>query len=137
MSAIDVREVAEPYIRRRAMRHLEKGRVVIFAAGTGNPFFTTDTAAVLRSVEIDAEAVLKGTRVDGIYDKDPEKHDDAVRFDEITYKEALARGLRVMDLTALTMAQENKKPVHVFDMNTRGNLKRLLMGENIATVVKE
>lgn len=136
-SAIKMDQVAEAFIRRRAMRHLEKGRVVVFGAGTGNPFFTTDTAAVLRAVEIDAEAVLKGTRVDGIYDKDPEKHPDAVRFDKITYKEALDRGLRVMDLTALTMAQENKKPVYVFDMNKRGNLKRLLMGENIATIVKE
>ncbi|RPI68428.1 MAG: UMP kinase [Ignavibacteriae bacterium] len=136
-SAIRMDQVAEGFIRRRAIRHLEKGRVVLFGAGTGNPFFTTDTAAVLRAVEIEADAVLKGTRVDGVYDKDPEKFTDAVRFDEITYTEALKRGLRVMDLTAITMAQENKKPIHVFDMNERGNLRRLLIGENVATLVKE
>lgn len=136
-SAIRMDQVAEGFIRRRAIRHLEKGRVVLFGAGTGNPFFTTDTAAVLRAVEIEADAVLKGTRVDGVYDKDPEKFTDAVRFDEITYTEALKRGLRVMDLTAITMAQENKKPIHVFDMNERGNLRRLLVGENVATLVKE
>ncbi len=136
-SAIRMDQVAEGFIRRRAIRHLEKGRVVLFGAGTGNPFFTTDTAAVLRAVEIEADAVFKGTRVDGVYDKDPEKFTDAVRFDEITYTEALKRGLRVMDLTAITMAQENKKPIHVFDMNGRGNLRRVLLGENIATLVKE
>jgi len=136
-TAIRMDQIAESFVRRRAIRHMEKGRVVIFGAGTGNPFFTTDTAAVLRAVEIDAEAVLKGTRVDGVYDKDPEKHDDAVRFDEISFKEALERGLRVMDLTALTMAQENRRPIHVFDMNHKGSLKRLLIGENVATLVKE
>lgn len=136
-SAIRMDQVAEGFIRRRAIRHLEKGRVVLFGAGTGNPYFTTDTAAVLRAVEIEADAVLKGTRVDGVYDKDPEKFMDAVRFDEITYTEALKRGLRIMDLTAITMAQENKKPIHVFDMNGRGNLRRVLLGENIATLVKE
>lgn len=136
-SAIRMDQVAEGFIRRRAIRHLEKGRVVLFGAGTGNPYFTTDTAAVLRAVEIEADAVFKGTRVDGVYDKDPEKFMDAVRFDEITYTEALKRGLRIMDLTAITMAQENKKPIHVFDMNGRGNLRRVLLGENIATLVKE
>ncbi len=136
-TAIKMDQIAEPFVRRRAIRHLEKGRVVIFGAGTGNPFFTTDTAAVLRAVEIDAEAVLKGTRVDGVYDKDPEKHADAVRFDEISFKEALQRGLRVMDLTALTMAQENERPIQVFDMNQKGSLKRLLLGENVATLVKD
>jgi uridylate kinase len=136
-SAIRMDQVAEGFIRRRAIRHLEKGRVVLFGAGTGNPYFTTDTAAVLRAVEIEADAVLKGTRVDGVYDKDPEKFMDAVRFDEITYTEALKRGLRIMDLTAITMAQENKKPIHVFDMNGRGNLRRVLLGDNIATLVKE
>jgi uridylate kinase len=119
------------------MRHLEKGRVVVFGAGTGNPYFTTDTAAVLRAVEIEADVVIKGTRVDGVYDKDPEKHADARRFDTITYKETLDRNLRVMDMTAITMAQENNKPILVFDMNVRGNLRRLLLGEPVATIVKE
>ncbi len=136
-TAIRMDQIAESFVRRRAIRHMEKGRVVIFGAGTGNPFFTTDTAAVLRAVEIDAEAVLKGTRVDGVYDKDPEIHADAVRFSEITFKEALQRGLRVMDLTALTMAQENSRPIQVFDMNQKGSLKRLLLGEDVATLVKE
>ena len=135
-TAIKMEQIAEGFIRRRAIRHLEKNRVVLFGAGTGNPFFTTDTAAVLRAVEIDADAVLKGTRVDGVYDKDPEKHSDAVRFDEISYQEAHSRGLRVMDLTAITMAQENQIPILVFDMNNRGNLKRLLSGENVATIVQ-
>lgn len=136
-TAIKMDQIAEQFVRRRAIRHLEKGRVVVFGAGTGNPFFTTDTAAVLRAVEIDAEAVLKGTRVDGVYDKDPEKHADAIRFTEITFKESLQRGLRVMDLTALTMAQENSRPIHVFDMNQRGNLRRLLLGDDVATLVKD
>lgn len=136
-TAIKMDQIAEQFVRRRAIRHLEKGRVVVFGAGTGSPFFTTDTAAVLRAVEIDAEAVLKGTRVDGVYDKDPEKHADAIRFPEITFKEALQRGLRVMDLTALTMAQENSRPIHVFDMNQRGNLRRLLLGDDVATLVKD
>ena len=136
-TAIKMDQIAEQFVRRRAIRHLEKGRVVVFGAGTGNPFFTTDTAAVLRAVEIDAEAVLKGTRVDGVYDKDPEKHADAIRFPEITFKESLQRGLRVMDLTALTMAQENSRPIHVFDMNQRGNLRRLLLGDDVATLVKD
>ena len=136
-SAIRMDQVAEGFIRRRAVRHLEKGRVVLFGAGTGNPYFTTDTAAVLRAVEIEAEVVIKGTRVDGVYDKDPEKHADAVRFDRLTYREVLDKDLRVMDMTAITMAQENRKPIYVFDMNVRGNLKRLLLGEPVATIVSE
>lgn len=135
-TAIRMEQIAEAFIRRRAIRHLEKRRVVVFGAGTGNPFFTTDTAAILRAVEIEAQAVLKGTRVDGVYDKDPEIHTDAVRFDEISYTEAHRRGLRVMDLTAITMAQENNIPILVFNMNERGNLKRLLLGENVATIVR-
>lgn len=136
-SAIRMEQIAETFIRRRAMRHLEKGRVVVFGSGTGNPYFTTDTAAVLRAVEIEADVVIKGTRVDGVYDKDPEKHPDAQRFDSITYKETLDRNLRVMDMTAITMASENNKPILVFNMNQRGNLRRLLMGEPVATIVKE
>ena len=136
-TAIRMDQIAEAFIRRRAMRHLEKGRVVVFGAGTGNPYFTTDTAAVLRAVEIEADVVIKGTRVDGIYDKDPEKHTDAKRFKEISYKETLDRDLRVMDMTAITMARENKKPILVFNMNERGNLRRLLLGEPVATIVKE
>ncbi|HCN04785.1 MAG TPA: UMP kinase [Bacteroidetes bacterium] len=136
-TAIRMDQIAESFIRRRAMRHLEKGRVVVFGAGTGNPYFTTDTAAVLRAVEVEAEVVIKGTRVDGIYDKDPEKHSDAVRFDDLTYRDVLERGLRVMDLTAITMAQENGKPILVFDMNQRGNLRRLMLGENVATIVHD
>lgn len=136
-TAIRMEQIAEAFIRRRAMRHLEKGRVVVFGAGTGNPYFTTDTAAVLRSVEIEADVVIKGTRVDGVYDKDPEKHADAVRFETISYKETLDRNLRVMDMTAITMAQENGKPILVFDMNVRGNLRRLLLGEPVATIVQE
>jgi uridylate kinase len=134
-TAIRMEQVAEQFIRRRAIRHLEKGRVVVFGAGTGNPYFTTDTAAVLRANEIDAEVVLKGTRVDGVYDKDPEKHPDAVRFATIGYSETLMRGLRVMDLTAITMAQENSKPIVVFNMNERGSLRRLVLGEDVGTTV--
>jgi uridylate kinase len=136
-TAIRMEQIAEGFIRRRAMRHLEKGRVVVFGAGTGNPYFTTDTAAVLRAVEIEADVVIKGTRVDGVYDKDPEKHADAVRFSEISYRETLERNLRVMDMTAITMAQENGKPILVFNMNVRGNLRRLVLGEPVATIVKE
>lgn len=136
-TAIHMEQIAEGFIRRRAMRHLEKGRVVVFGAGTGNPYFTTDTAAVLRAVEIEADVVIKGTRVDGVYDKDPEKHSDAQRFDSISYKETLDRNLRVMDMTAITMASENSKPILVFNMNQRGNLRRLLLGEPVATVVKD
>jgi len=136
-TAIHMEQIAEGFIRRRAMRHLEKGRVVVFGAGTGNPYFTTDTAAVLRAVEIEADVVIKGTRVDGVYDKDPEKHTDARRFDTISYRETLDRNLRVMDMTAITMASENSKPILVFNMNVRGNLRRLLLGEPVATVVKD
>jgi uridylate kinase len=137
LSAIRMEQIADGFIRRRAMRHLEKGRVVVFGAGTGNPYFTTDTAAVLRAVEIEADVVIKGTRVDGVYDKDPEKHADAVRFDTISYRETLERNLRVMDMTAITMASENNKPILVFNMNERGNLRRLMLGEPVATIVKD
>ena len=134
-SAIKINEVAEPFIRRRAIRHLEKGRVVIFGGGTGNPYFTTDSAAVLRAIEIKADVILKGTRVDGIYTSDPEKDKDATKFDSITFKDVLSKGLKVMDTTAFTLSQENELPIVVFDMNTRGNLKKIVSGENIGTVV--
>ena len=134
-SAIDINEVAEPFIRRRAIRHLEKGRVVIFGGGTGNPYFTTDSAAVLRAVEVKADVILKGTRVDGIYTADPEKDPSATKFDHISFDDVLKKGLKVMDTTAFTLSQENNLPIVVFDMNTRGNLKRLVGGENIGTVV--
>jgi len=136
LSAIKMEQISEPFIRRRAMRHLEKGRVVIFGAGTGNPYFTTDTAASLRAVEIEADIVIKGTRVDGIYDKDPEKHADAKRFEEITYKQVFDLNLNVMDMTAFTLCHENKKQIVVFDMNTPGNLLKLVSGESIGTLVK-
>ena len=135
-SAIEMRSVAEPYIRRRAIRHLEKGRVVIFGAGTGNPYFTTDTAASLRAVEIEANVVLKGTRVDGIYTADPEKDSSATRFDEVSYSEVYERGLNVMDLTAITLCQENKLPIIVFDMNKSGNFENLAKGDRVGTLVK-
>jgi uridylate kinase len=128
-SAIDMPAVAEPYIRRRAIRHLEKGRIVIFAAGTGNPFFTTDTAAALRAVEIGAEVILKATKVDGIYSADPVHHPDAVRFDRLTYIEVLNRGLRVMDTTAISLCMENKLPIVIFNLNRSGNLHRVVMGQ--------
>ncbi len=134
-TAIKINEVAEPFIRRRAMRHLEKGRVVIFGGGTGNPYFTTDSAAVLRAIEIEADVILKGTRVDGIYTSDPEKDKTATKFDTISFKEVLNKGLKVMDTTAFTLSQENELPIVVFDMNTKGNLIKLLSGENIGTVV--
>ena len=134
-TAIEIKEIAEPYIKRRAIRHLEKGRVVIFGGGTGNPYFTTDTAAVLRAIEINADAILKGTRVDGIYTSDPEKNTDAVKFENITFKEVIEKGLKVMDMTAFTLSEENKLPIIVFDMNTNGNLMKLISGENIGTVV--
>jgi uridylate kinase len=134
-SAIKINEVAEPFIRRRAMRHLEKGRVVIFGGGTGNPYFTTDSAAVLRAIEIEADVILKGTRVDGIYTSDPEKDKDATKFDSISFADVLLKGLKVMDTTAFTLSQENELPIVVFDMNKRGNLLRLVEGENIGTVV--
>jgi uridylate kinase len=135
MSAIAMIQFAEPFIRRKAIRHLEKGRVVIFGCGTGNPYFTTDTAASLRAVEIDADAVFKGTRVDGIYDSDPEKNPHALHFPNITYAEMLQKGLRVMDLTAITMCQENQLPIVVFNMNERGNLKRVLTEDGIGSKV--
>jgi len=137
MSALRVDVVAEPFIRRRAVRHLEKGRVVIFGAGTGNPYFTTDTAAALRAVEIEADAIIKGTRVDGVYDADPERHPDAFRFTEISYLDVLKKDLKVMDMTAITLCKENKLPILVFNMNTRGNFRRLIMGENVGTTVLE
>jgi uridylate kinase len=137
LSAIKMEQISEPFIRRRAMRHLEKGRVVIFGAGTGNPYFTTDTAASLRAVEIEADAVIKGTRVDGIYSADPEKDPSAKKFDTITFKEVYGLGLEVMDLTAITLCQENKKPIIVFDMNKPGNFARLLRGEMVGTLVSE
>ena len=134
-SAIKINEVSEPFIRRRAMRHLEKGRVVIFGGGTGNPYFTTDSAAVLRAIEIKADIILKGTRVDGIYTSDPEKNDDATKFDNLSFKEVLSKGLKVMDTTAFTLSQENELPIIVFDMNTRGNLMKIVSGETIGTLV--
>ncbi|MGB5274491.1 MAG: UMP kinase [Flavobacteriaceae bacterium] len=134
-SAIKINEVAEPFIRRRAIRHLEKGRVVIFGGGTGNPYFTTDSAAVLRAIEIEADVILKGTRVDGIYTADPEKHKDATKFDTISFQDVLKKGLKVMDTTAFTLSQENSLPIVVFDMNKRGNLLKIVDGENVGTVV--
>lgn len=134
-SAIKINEVAEPFIRRRAMRHLEKGRVVIFGGGTGNPYFTTDSAAVLRAIEIEADVILKGTRVDGIYTSDPEKDKSATKFDTISFQDVLSRGLKVMDSTAFTLSQENELPIVVFDMNKKGNLLKIVAGENIGTVV--
>ncbi len=136
LSAIKMEQICEPFIRRRAIRHLEKGRVVIFGAGTGNPYFTTDTAASLRAVEIEANLVLKGTRVDGIYTADPEKDPTATKYDELTFSEVYKQGLNVMDLTAITLCQENKLPLVVFDMNKAGNFKRVMMGEKIGTLVK-
>ncbi|MGB5497973.1 MAG: UMP kinase [Maribacter sp.] len=134
-SAIKINEVAEPFIRRRAMRHLEKGRVVIFGGGTGNPYFTTDSAAVLRAIEIEADIILKGTRVDGIYTSDPEKNKDATKFDSISFNDVLRKGLKVMDTTAFTLSQENDLPIIVFDMNKKGNLLKVLDGENVGTKV--
>lgn len=134
-SAIQINEVAEPFIRRRAMRHLEKGRVVIFGGGTGNPYFTTDSAAVLRAIEIKADVILKGTRVDGIYTADPEKDKTATKYDFISFADVLKKGLKVMDTTAFTLSQENELPIIVFDMNTKGNLLRLISGETIGTTV--
>ena len=136
-SAIEMKEVAEPFIKRRAVRHLEKGRVVIFGAGTGNPYFTTDTAASLRAIEIEADVILKGTRVDGIYTSDPEKDSSAKKYDTITFEEVYEKGLSVMDMTAFTLCNENKLPIIVFDMNTGGNLKKIVNQEtNLGTLVK-
>jgi len=137
LTAIKMEQICEPFIRRRAVRHLEKGRVVIFGAGTGNPYFTTDTAASLRAIEINADVVLKGTRVDGIYTADPLKDPSATRFDEITFQDVYNRGLSVMDMTAFTLCQENKLPIIVFDMNKPGNLSRLANGEHVGTLVRE
>jgi uridylate kinase len=137
MSAIRMDVIAEPFVRRRAIRHLEKGRVVILGAGTGSPYFTTDTAAALRAVEIEADVIIKGTRVDGVYDADPERNAAALRFDKITYLDVLKKDLKVMDLTAITMCRENSLPILVFNMNTPGNLKRLVLGEPIGTLVSE
>ncbi len=136
MSAIEMRQVAEPYIRRRAMRHLEKGRIVIFAGGTSNPYFSTDTAATLRALEIKADIIAKATRVDGVYDKDPLQFPDALKYDRITYLEVLAQGLRVMDASAVAMCRDNQLPILVFNLNTRGNIMRMSMGEPIGTVIK-
>lgn len=135
LSAISMQQVAEPFIRRRAMRHLEKGRVVIMAAGTGNPYFTTDTAAALRAIEIGAQAILKATKVDGVYDADPMKDSHAKKFDRISYIEVLNRGLRVMDTTAISLCMENKLPILVFKLLEAGNLRRIVMGEEIGTLV--
>ena len=134
-TAIKIEAIAEPFIKRKATRHLEKGRVVIFGSGTGNPYFTTDSAAVLRAVEIDADVILKGTRVDGIYNEDPEKNKSAIKFDTLSFDDVLKKGLKVMDTTAFTLSQENELPIIVFDMNTRGNLKKIVEGENIGTRV--
>jgi uridylate kinase len=135
LSPIKMEEIAEPFIRRRAIRHLEKGRVVIFGAGTGNPYFTTDTAAALRAVEIGANVIIKGTRVDGVYDSDPEKNPSAFRFQEISYLDVLKKDLKVMDLTAITLCKENRMPIIVFNMNKQGDLRRLIMGEQVGTIV--
>jgi uridylate kinase len=135
-SAIEMDKIAEPFIRRRAVRHLEKGRVVIFGGGTGNPFFTTDTAATLRAIEINAEVILKGTRVDGIYTADPEKDASATKYDTISFDEVYKKGLNVMDMTAFTLSKENDLPIVVFDMNKPGNLKNLVLGESIGTLVE-
>lgn len=134
-TAVKIEAVAEPYIKRKAVRHLEKKRVVIFGAGTGNPFFTTDSAAVLRAIEINADAILKGTRVDGIYNIDPEKNENAVKFKHLTYDEAINKKLKVMDSTAFTLSQENKLPIIVFNMNKPGNLKKIVEGSEIGTIV--
>ena len=134
-SAININEEAEPFIRRKAISHLEKGRVVIFGGGTGNPYFTTDSAAVLRAIEIGADVILKGTRVDGIYTSDPEKDANATKFDFISFDDVLKKGLKVMDTTAFTLSQENQLPIIVFDMNTKGNLLKVVSGENIGTKV--
>jgi len=136
LSAIKMEQIAEPFIRRRAVRHLEKGRVVIFGAGTGNPYFTTDTAASLRAIEIEADVILKGTRVDGIYTADPEKDKNAVKYERITFDEVYAKGLNVMDMTAFTLCKENNLPIIVFDMNKPGNLGRLMKGEQVGTLVE-
>ena len=136
-SAIKMESIAEPFIKRKATRHLEKGRVVIFASGTGNPYFTTDSAAVLRAIEINADVILKGTRVDGIYNEDPEKNKEAVKFDNISFEETIKKGLKIMDTTAFTLSKVNELPIIVFDMNTKGNLTRVIMGEKVGTKVSK
>jgi len=136
LSAIKMEQVAEPYVRRRAMRHLEKNRVVIFGAGTGNPYFTTDTAGSLRAIEIGADVILKGTRVNGIYTADPEKDPTAIKFDQISFKECIDMNLKIMDMTAFTLCMENNLPIIVFDMNENGNLKKLILGDKVGTLVK-
>jgi len=136
MSAIEMQAIAEPYIRRRAIRHIEKGRVVIFAAGTGNPYFTTDTAAALRALEIGAECIMKATKVDGVYDTDPKTNPNAVRFEELTYIEVLNRGIQVMDSTAISLCMDNNLPILVFNIETEGNIRRALMGEKVGTTVR-
>ncbi len=135
MSGIAINQVCEPFIRRRAMRHLEKGRIVIFGAGIGNPYFTTDSTASLRAIEIEANVVLKGTRVDGVYTSDPEKDPNATRYSNLSFKEAYDKGLNIMDMTAFTLCQENNLPIIVFDMNVEGNLQRIVQGENIGTLI--
>ena len=135
MSAIPMQSVCEPYIRRRATRHLEKGRAVIFAAGTGNPYFTTDSAGVLRALEIDADVIIKATKVDGVFDKDPMLHEDAVKFDRLTYEEVLVKDLRVMDATGIALAKDDKKPILVLNMNVRGNIRKGVLGDNVGTII--
>ena len=135
LSAITVAQIAEPYIRRRAIRHLEKGRIVVVAGGTGNPYFTTDTAAALRATELGAEVLIKGTKVDGVYDKDPVVHSDAIKYDRVSYKEAIQKELRIMDMTAISLCKENSLPIKVFDINRNGDLKKLILGESIGTLV--
>ena len=135
LSAITVAQIAEPYIRRRAIRHLEKGRIVVVAGGTGNPYFTTDTAAALRATELGAEVLIKGTKVDGVYDKDPVVHSDAVKYDRVSYKEAIQKELRIMDMTAISLCKENSLPIKVFNINRNGDLKKLILGEPIGTLV--
>lgn len=134
-TAIEMEKIAEPFIKRRAVRHLEKGRVVIFGAGTGNPYFTTDTAATLRAIEIGADVILKGTRVDGIYDSDPEKNDNAIKFNNLSFTEVIEKNLKVMDMTAFTLSQENNLPIIVFDMNKEDNLLKIVSGEEVGTIV--
>jgi uridylate kinase len=136
LSAIEVRTIAEPFIRRRALRHLEKGRVVIFAAGTGNPYFSTDTAAALRAMEVHSQIILKATKVDGIYDRDPAKFPDAVKFEELTYMDVLSRQLQVMDSTAISLCMDNRMPIIVFNLKEKGNIKRIIYGEKIGSLVK-
>jgi len=135
LTSIEMKQIAEPFIKRRAVRHLEKGRVVIFGGGTGNPYFTTDTAAVLRAIEINADVILKGTRVDGIYTSDPEKDSNAIKFENITFKEVMSKDLKVMDMTAFTLSEENNLPIIVFDMNKEGNLMKVISGEKVGTLV--